>query len=113
MQNIFPFLEIKYNLTSLVLLQHETIFSVGKSFIRVNPCACFVIIGIYSLDKLNLNILPIEVNIIKFSLPFETKELINFTFGFNLVIVNALLVLNISSSNKTFLNLPSELSVHK
>jgi len=65
MQKIFPCLDIKNTCSPSWIVQQETIFSVGKSFAIINPWDCLDV-GVKNLfDKLNLKILPIEVNIIK------------------------------------------------
>ena len=93
--------------------QQETIISVGKSFISINPWDCLVV-GVKILsDKLNLNILPIEVKIIKFFYSLEINESIICILFFNFVIAKDLLLTIMSLSNKTFLNLPSEFKIHK
>ena len=113
MQKIFPCLEIKKIFSPSWYVQQETIFSVGKSFAIINPWDCLEV-GVKDLfDKLNLKIHPIEVNIIKSLSSLEIKESIVFKLFFNFVIVKDLLLLIISSSNKTFLNLPSEFNTHK
>ena len=113
MQKIFPCLDIKKIFSPSLNVQQETIFSDGKSFAMIKPWDCFEV-GVKNLfDKLNLKILPIEVNIIKSFLSLEIKESIVFKLFFNFVIVKDLLLLIISSSNKTFLNLPSEFNMHK
>ena len=97
------------------LLQHETIFSVGKSLVSINPCDCFDVGFMNSFDKLNFKILPIEVSTTRFFFSFllMINESITFILFFNFAIVNVLLLLIISSSNKTFLNFPSEFKRHK
>jgi len=113
MQKIFPCLDIKKIFSPSLNVQQETIFSDGKSFEIINPCDCLEV-GIKNLfDKLNLKILPIEVYIIKFFSSLEINESIIFVLFFNFVIAKDLLLLCISSSNKTFLNLPSEFKIHK
>jgi len=113
MQKIFTCLDIKKIFSPLWNVQQETILSFGKSFAIINPWDCLEV-GVKNLfDNLNLKILPIEVNIIKSLLSLEIKESIVFKLFFNFVIVKDLLLLIISSSNKTFLNLPSEFNMHK
>ena len=113
MQKIFPCLDIKKIFSPSLNGQQDTIFSDGKSFAIINPWDCLEV-GVKNLfDKLNLKILPIEVNIIKSLFSSETNESIVFKLFFNFVIVKDLLLLIISSSNKTFLNLPSEFKIHK
>ena len=74
MQKIFPCLDIKKIFSPFLNVQQETIFSDGKSFAIINPWDCLEV-GVKNLfDKLNLKILPIEVNIIKSSLSLEIKE---------------------------------------
>ena len=74
MQKIFPCLDIKKIFSPLWYVQQETIFSVGKSFASTNPWDCLEV-GVKNLfDKLNLKILPIEVNITKSFLSLEIKE---------------------------------------
>ena len=112
-QNIFPCLDIKKILSPLRYEQQETIFSVGKSFASINPWDCLEV-GVRNLfDKLKLKILHIEVNINKSLFSLKTNESIVFRLFFNFVIVKVLLLFIISSSNKTFLNLPSEFNMHK
>ena len=113
MQKIFPFLDIKKIFSPLWYVQQETIFSVGNSFVSINPWDCLEVGVKNLLDKLKLKILPIEVNIIKSLFSLEINESIVFILFFNFVIENDLLLLIISSSNKTFLNLPSEFNMHK
>jgi len=63
MQKIFPCLDIKKTFSLSLNVQQETIFSDGKSFAMINPCDCLEV-GVKNLfDKLNLKILPLEVNI--------------------------------------------------
>ena len=65
MQKIFPCLDIKKIFSQLLNVQQETIFSDGKSLAIIKPWDCLEV-GFKNLfDKLNLKILPIEVNIIK------------------------------------------------
>ena len=72
MQKIFPCLDIKKIFSPSLNVQQETIFSDGKSFAIINPWDCLEV-GVKNLfDKLNLKILPIEVNIIKSSLSKST-----------------------------------------
>ena len=78
MQKIFPCLDIKKIFSPSLNVQQETIFSDGKSFAIINPWDCLEV-GVKNLfDKLNLKILPIEVNIIKSFLSLEIKESIVF-----------------------------------
>jgi len=82
MQKIFPFLDIKKIFSPSLNVQQEAIFSDGKSFAIINPCDCLEV-GVKNLfDKLNLKILPIEVNIIKSLLSLEIKESIVFKIIF-------------------------------
>ena len=75
MQKIFPCLDIKKIFSPSLNGQQETIFSDGKSFAIINPCDCLEV-GVKNLfDKLNLKILPIEVNIIKSLQPDEIYHL--------------------------------------
>ena len=77
MQKIFPCLDIKKIFSPSWNVQQETIFSVGKSSAIINPWDCLEV-GVKTLvDKLNLKILPIEVNIIKF---FSALEINNQLF---------------------------------
>jgi len=76
MQKIFPCLDIKKIFSPTLNVQQETIFSDGKSFAMINPWDCLEV-GVKNLfDKLNLKILPIEVNIIK-SFAFIRNKRIN------------------------------------
>ena len=113
MQKIFPCLDIKKIFSPSLNVQQETIFSDGKSFAMINPWDCLEVGAKNLFYNLNLKILPIEVNIIKSFLSLEIKESIVFKLFFNFVIVKDLLLLIMSSSNKTFLNLPSEFNMHK
>jgi len=87
-QKIFPFLDIKKIFSPLSYVQQETIFSVGKSFASINPWDCLEVGVKNLLDKLNLKILPMEVNIIKFFSSFKINESIILVLFFNFVIIS-------------------------
>ena len=75
MQKICPCLDIKKIFSPSLNVQQETIFSDGKSFAMINPWDCLEV-GVKNLfDKLNLKILPIEVNIIKSLFSLKTNQL--------------------------------------
>ena len=102
MQKIFPFLDIKKIFSPSWYVQQETIFSFGKSFAIINPWDCLEV-GVKNLfDKLNLKILPIEVNIIKSLYSLEINESIVFKLFFNFVIVKVLLLLSYLHQIKLF-----------
>ena len=77
MQKIFPCLDIKKIFSPSLNVQQETIFSVGKSFVIINPWDCLEV-GVKNLfDKLNLKILPIEVNTVSYThLTLPTKRIV-------------------------------------
>ena len=80
MQKIFPCFDIKKIFSPSLNVQQETIFSDGKSFAIIKPWDCLEV-GVKNLfDKLNLKILPIEVNIIKsfFSLEIKNQLFLNY-----------------------------------